>query len=492
MSSLFTHRIEGSPWIIVIQEGGSHFYFNSSTRHSVWQASDTGLLSEHWHNLNYDALAVKFAQSRGWTVGNGSNSGQGRAAVQKPTAIVPAPSNQPADELGHVTSATPLPSTSGSPLRPQSVGQEPDTESESRLPAPALADSSSVVRANSETPTESSPRAAHGLALGYSSDEGDSGDSGDSGDHVKLQKLGALGENSDSSAFSQLEHLPRNDDGIADAVSHLSGPDRNASDGGLSESELDALLDGDDETGNAGLAKQDFRDLLDRLAQQISPFDPWFLAEEQLMDLLAGEPAYYALSSGERAAIYDGWTAERDQTLPDLEPLYPTATLEYLHFLDGHKRQVRDLYYPEFCTQHPEAARHDSVDREELYRSLRVALNDQAARERADKPRRKMGPAYNAKVEHVTRFLESAAHDGRLGTPPREGGVDGTAYEQWIALLNSASVPPETAHDPTNFILGDDKRVIVYRRVMSSGAGKQAPPGVAGDNLVRIGTRVEP
>lgn len=203
---------------------------------------------------------------------------------------------------------------------------------------------------------------------------------------------------------------------------------------------------------------QNFKDLLETHKSSISPFDPWFMVEEGLLSVLVTEPAYYALAPAQREQAFNDWV-KADGPTKKVARKYPTAQINFYKYLQEHKAEVKKKYYSEFRNSHPDMEEVEGTDAEMLYRKLKVTLSDFSAFERANKAK----ATGNLKVEHVKKFLAE-----KLNVEKQAFEADGdNAFDRWMDLCNHFNVPETVANDPTNFILGDEKRFTCYEEALT-------------------------
>lgn len=206
-------------------------------------------------------------------------------------------------------------------------------------------------------------------------------------------------------------------------------------------------------------SKEAFVALLEKHKDKFSRLDPWFLVEEDLLPDLAQEPAFYEVEPHEREGIFNGWAH------PAARAKFPTPALRFYRFLQLYKHDVRKHYYADFCRQHPEAL--GMVESAEaLYRRLRVTLVDFAAFERQAKLARHDASA-NLKVEHINNFLLGKFTDvhKELYRLLRSGQcVDHgpEPFDEWMHICNCAQLPAALVEHPSNFVVGDEKRLRAY------------------------------
>lgn len=442
----YVYPIAGTLWYIVILKGAQHFYYDSATKRSVWQLGETGI-SDLAVKVNFDDLAVLFAKSNG--VDFGSETRQFKP-LARPNPVpdckqllTPGSKNQhletPAspdyESLDH-----PQVESHGEVSLGETEAESDDLEPKlgsKQPPGPLVASASGL-----------------GLSLGYSSSEEDPSDA-------------------------------QQDDGSEDDI---STHDINSG--------LDLGLDDEDEAVAPGQHKtphnkqfeqfEQFEAILDQYENEISTMDPWMLVEEDLLPKFSLHPEYYNLSEPSmRERAFNNWVTKRNACHEASEAShekesqnsFPTDTLRFFRFLQERKSDVRKMYYVDFEKKYKEeldSYQSAGCDLESLYRQLRVTLNDFSDFERAQKAKRQSSTQVgkkNFKLAHVEEFLAehnlakyASNHDiGKL-----ENNMD--SFDHWVQICNLFSLPKNLVHDPRNFIIGDEKRVIAYLSGLRKGA----------------------
>lgn len=506
---LFVYLVPETAWHVIVTDDGGHFYFNSLTKSSVWQladVADAGIADR----INYDDLAVLFGKARGLSVrrkkerkpdkrSEDNEAGDYKTAVddEQVDDVVESPeaddSESESDEASHtVENQLDTMELLRSVMEENNVVVEPleeDSEEDSEDNAPVDAG-----------PDEKSDKmdSATGLALGYSSSEDESDEEPEEQPEKSEQPENSeqteQTENTDKileNPVLQEQQDDQDDQEQQDEQEQqLEGQEQSDDNAESPNTQLDLDLDLLDHSGldlSLGpdtVSQADaeaFADLLDAHKDEISIYDPWFMVEEQLLPKIATSPAYYAvLDERAREDLFNAWVA-RNSEQPDNAggpthslAKYPTSELVFFQFLQNHKTDVRKMFFPEFLRVHgselaPILDQHLQIDPEALYRQLRVMLVDFAKFERQNKSRDR---SVNLKVVHVQKFVLKLLP--RSATPgPGPGAASGTGveqetspFDQWIHLLNHHNVPETVAHDATNFLLGDEKRLACYLQAL--------------------------
>lgn len=272
---------------------------------------------------------------------------------------------------------------------------------------------------------------------------------------------------------------------------------------------LDLGLESDDYTNTGDFEKEhhnleQFLLLLDEFSTEISVYDPWFVVQEELMPKFVHRPEYFGVDEELREELYNKWVALKlkanvrvisesgvnllrnsDEEKSECEqeaffvsntndgdlPKYPTPRLLFYQFLQNYKSDVKKYYYSEFQKAHGSELQNflsgtAFANPEETYRKLRVKLNDFTEFEKTTKanmrkkPQANNGPT-NLKVSHVQDFLVKA--EGVQDKGPLFVDTTKTPFDQWMQICNHFDLPAQVVHHPTNFVLGDKKRLQCYK-----------------------------
>lgn len=428
---LFVHDVKNTSWCIVVTENAGHFYFNKETKQSVWQSDETGLDPETFvANVNFNDLGILFARARGFAIQK-SHSEEKIAVKEFEQPEAKDSESEQSDE-------------------PDDESQDEDGNEMLRqiLEESGLLPENSEGIENTEEP-ESGDEVSEkpiGLTLGYSSLEEDSEDEKDEDEHNTGLDL----------SVEKLQETPQETQQEKQQESH-----------GQKHEALEGLDLSISETTVSQEDTQRFIGLLEKHRSSISPYDPWFVVEEELVTQFAQDPVFYAVPEEQRETIFNQWVSDAtaSKKMP-AEGKYPTPELRFFHFLQQYKAEVRKLYYEEFYSAHAKELKtvdFGPVKMEDAFRRLRVKLNDFAQYERNAK-KSTAGGSSNLKVEHVCDFVAKnlGSHKYDLPHVPHSGSW----FERWIALCNECNLPPKLVNDPTNFIVGDEKRFACYARVL--------------------------
>lgn len=412
------YSVPETPWHVVVTDTSRHFYFNSATKAAVWQITDTdGQLSE---KIDWDRLAVLFAKSRGW------------APREKP-------SDEKRESMKKQAEEVPEKEADGEPEEePEELESEEYVEPEvpHDLIGSIVADSGPVEEEKEQE--EETQHGGLGLLQGYGSD-------------------------SEASA-SEAERSPE-----GEAERSSEGEAEKSSEGETEKSQKKEVSE-DDEDINAGLElgllddedqddyRKAFKELLTEHQSAFSIYDPWFVVAEELISLLAQEPAFYSLLDGTKEALFNEWVAEADGKNISKKNTFPTPTLLYYQSIQEHKSEIRKLPYVQFKEQFP--IESDIEEPDKLYRTLRATLVDFAEYEKKLKNGGYKGE--NLKVKRVAEFVALEAKEMNLAKEEYELQAE-LFFDKWVDLCNHFDLPRETVESPVNFILGDEKRYLCYR-----------------------------
>lgn len=458
MEPLFVYLVPETDWHVIVTDDAGHFYFNSTTKVSKWQLAD--IEADVANKINYDEVLVLFAKARGLDVGRArlerkQRKEVGRDIESKDKVEVEEESEEVEEQI-----------------EDQEEMPEMDVTAEEQtmdLLREVMAEHNVEIDSELDKTEEVNHQ---GLSLGYSSSDLDSEDEDargkEDGDESEKDEEIRSGNEEDIERGSGEEKPIHNESHNEDDLDHDVSEDNDMS------AELDLSLESHEDPA----ATQAFENLLNSHKSSISIYDPWFLVEEELLPKIATDPAFYAVAETNRESIFNRWVSQLSTTKAGV---YPTGELLFFHMLQDHKNDVRSMYFSEYLTAHSAVAKflanHPNVNGEVLYRQLRVTLNDFAKFERATKKQNKNATNDtkanatngNLKVAHLNQFLK--AHHSDLAqcvfeTPGNSLETTGSAFAQWNQLLNNG-VPTSIAHDPANFIVGDEKRLHCYRDALS-------------------------
>lgn len=447
---LFVHDVKNTSWCIVVTENAGHFYFDKDTKQSVWQLDETGLEPETFvANVNFDDLGILFAKAKGFVLHNGFEKEKATSTNLKQLEIPysePEEGEDEADERSEEDEESE--EVDGNEMLRQILGESgllPDEE--------AHIEKSESLN-NSETHEQQEIAKEHtsaGLALGYSSLEDDSDEE----------------DREDQEDEYQNGHYENQDLDLSVDMEDKQGLDLNIKEETKTKDDLEHEPEGLDlSISEATVSPEDtakFIALLEKHRSTISIYDPWFVVEEELLAEFAQDPTFYAVPEEQRESILNQWVSHASSS-KDLPPQkkYPTPEVRYFQFLQEHKSQVRKLYYPEFYSAHLSEMKtmdFGEVKTEEAYRRFRMTLNDFAIYERSAKKRATAGSSSNLKVEHVRDFVAKNIEHHKYDLQIEDSG---SWFDRWISLCNQCNLPTKLVNDPTNFIVGDEKRFACY------------------------------
>lgn len=402
-NALFVYSVPETPWHVVVTDQSRHFYFNSATKASVWQITETdeGVLEK----IDYNQLAVLFAKSRGWAP---REKGRPRKEVKK------AENEEIVEEVEEKVEEM---------ENPESEEEEEHVEPEvpHDLIGSIVADAGPVEEEEEEKETKEQ---AGGLGI-----------------------LQGYGSDSEEEAESPKEV---NDPEEADQANDVAESEEDVN-AGL---EL-GILEDEGEDDSEEDSKSAFKELLSQHQGTFSKFDPWFLVAEELVSVLAQEPAFYTLLDETKEAIFNEWVAEQGESRSGI---YPTQVLHFFQSLQEHKSEIRKLPYVQFKDQFPIDS--EVEDQDKLYRQFRATLVEFAEYEKQLKKSGYKGE--NLKVKRVAEFVAAELKGLEIAHQEHELQAD-LFFEKWLDLCNHFDLPQSMVESPMNFILGDEKRYICYR-----------------------------
>lgn len=483
MKSLFTYPILETSWLIIVTENAGHFYYNKKTQESVWQLSETNI-TNFSSRIDFNELAILFGKANGALyppVSKNLDSGQSKKKKSDDKSK-PFVSQDGGEDFPLVSNVEELIEASKS---------DKDIETSFQIDpisaVPTLQSEISDLGSTEEKPL--------GLDLGYGSSESDESGTDDD-DQNDDQNENASGESDNDSDINAGLDLGFNSD------------DEFGSDNNKDLGEPEEVKE---------QSRQQFNKLLDEFSSDISIYDPWFIVEEELLSKLVLRPEYFEVGESLREEFYNSWAKTKQEISADAgticvsldsnsnsdadlaslaklksdnkansktqekhtnsTPLYPTTTQLFYKFLQNYKTDVKKLYYLDFAKLH-----HTEVSQmlskigisnpEEVYRKLRVSLNDFSKLEREAK---------KSKSTHISNSVSSISGEGNLKVlylwnflinakvpqnkdevlAPEIGPV--IPFNQWIRICNHHRIPLLVANSPVNFVLGDEKRLQCYK-----------------------------
>lgn len=439
---LLVYTVPESPWHVVITDKAQHFYFNSETKASVWQITETD--GDLPSKLDYNELAILFAKARGYSSRRESKKVDDHTQkAAEPEAKIPESEAEHEDWQ--------------SELEPEEVEVPLDLindvvqEKGPRIDQKEHAEEERAVVAEKKAPEEASMGAGVDLLQGYSSDESDEEPEAQVEDEAAEETNEAVEDVSAAAGES-----PEQSDTEPEEAEDSPEPaplDVNAG--------LELTLSGDEEEPDSTCTKEEFKDFLSLHLDKFSKFDPWFLVAEELVLLLAQEPAFYGLLDETKEAIFNEWVIGSNESQQSSNQ-YPTPTLLFFKDLQENKTEIRKLPYPKFVESFPHEITVEEPDK--LYRKLRATLVDFAEHEKQLKKGGYKGE--NLKVKRVREFvaqeLSSLAFKKREHEPLAE-----LFFDKWMELCNAFSLPQSMVESPVNFILGDEKRYMCYKEALT-------------------------
>lgn len=461
MLSLFTYPVSGTQWLVVITDDSGHYYYNKDSKSSVWQLSDTNI-SDFSSRVDFNELAVLIGRANGLHIHK-----------QETNETPPTKRQRTFESSYHSSIGTSLIESEEDVVVKDAIDGVTNDMAYTDTAEYATRSDISEPKAEVKKVIELEGNI---IDIGYSSYDSEVSDNES---FISDQTQYAIDD-----LTSENEHdIDTND---INAGLNLSLSDDNLS-----------SMSGDEH--NEEILKNFFL-LLDELSSEFSIYDPWFVVEELLLPKVITRPEYYEVPETQREELYNKWAMEKqnkrkaklvnnrilmDGTLTNeaLPPLadftqqskYPSKTQLYFRYLLQHKAEIKRLHYPEFYSSHKkeldDLISELSISRaDELYRKLRVTLTDVAKNEKEMRKsgRHEKGKADNAesgdknfKVAHVKSFLEKANLDKGGKCLAHDAGS--SMFDHWVQICNYYQVPTKIADSPTNFILGDEKRLQCFK-----------------------------
>lgn len=399
-NALFVYSVPESPWHVVVTDQSRHFYFNSATKASVWQITETdeGVLEK----IDYNQLAVLFAKSRGWA---------------------PREKKGPRKEVKKAEDEEVL----------EKVEEQVDV----------------MERPESEEEEYVEPEVPHDLIGSIVADAGPAEEE----EEENKKEAGGLGILQGYGSDSEEE---------AESPKEVNDPEEAGQDFEVAESQEDVnaglelgILDDQGEDESEEDSKSAFKELLSQHEGTFSKYDPWFLVAEELVSVLAQEPAFYTLLDETKEALFNEWVDEQGESK---RGIYPTQGLLFFQSLQEYKPEIRKLPYVQFKEQYPIDS--EVEDQDKLYRQFRATLVEFAEYEKQLKKSGYKGE--NLKVKRVAEFVAAELKGSKIVRQEHELQAD-LFFEKWVDLCNRFDLPQAMVESPVNFILGDEKRYICYR-----------------------------
>uniref|UniRef100_A0A0L0NST3 WW domain-containing protein n=1 Tax=Candidozyma auris TaxID=498019 RepID=A0A0L0NST3_CANAR len=416
----FIYSVPQTPWHVIVTDQSKHFYFNSSTKKSVWQITETepGLELK----LDYNELAVLFAKARGFG---------GETRLEREERV-----KQETEKRFEQTESI------GKSIDEEAKGEEDFDEQKLDEDAEDLEDAE-------ESEKETNVEDPYALIQAVVEEKGGVEEKDELADDVeKSAGIGAL------QGYLSSEEEEEKESEKEEGVDEI-------------EAEDPLNLDLNDDTMNDDPVAA-FKELLSQHQDKFSRYDPWFIVSEELVSELAQEPAFYSLSDADKERVYDEWVRETEKEelsgLGGLSGIYPSPTLRFYQELQEHKSDLRKLPYREFVEKF--SVTNVGLDEpEKVYRKLRATLVEFAEYEKQAK-KSGQSQGQNLKVKRVADFVQEELKLGEYEKRDVEIAQEASFFDQWVALCNAFELPPEMVESPINFILGDEKRLGCYKTAL--------------------------
>lgn len=449
-------------WYLILTSNNYHFYFNRLLKQSYWQLADIAAefkdvdIEEFVLAINFDVISLMFARNVGL-------KGLDGYYFEKQDA------DQDTIEVEEFEEEE-------EEIRESDTGdaEEVEIDVEARdgmIREFLLEEGYEVKEEKAEDEVKEEPKAPTGISLvsGYSSSEEEDDESGE-------EKPAEKGSNS----VEKNDHhdISQDKEEQVEEVDDLQSDESDSENSGLD------LNISEDEDGSERLqtsAVTEFIELLDMFADRIDKYQPWDLIEEELLPDFVKHPQYYALEhASQREEAFDEWLKSRSQKednssekeVTQEPPLYPTPTLDFYHFLQDHKKELKSATYQEFYNKNHEHINDVdlvSKEKEALFRKFKIMLQDQTEFEKSAKKSKALSPGINLKRYKLDEFLSTQEsveiHPGQLQEITNSGSTD---YGKWLALANKLNLRKELIESTKNFIVGDEKRLAAYLDKFSS------------------------
>lgn len=435
-NALFVYSVPETPWHVVITDKCHHFYFNAVSKASVWQITETeeGLLEK----LDYNELAVLFAKSRGFSMRGGKEKKE-----KEKKKVVEREVEEEEDEAAEGVSELEPEEVEVPHDLIQSVVGEMGPLDEGEGEKEEVGEKE-VEEENVQQPIDGGVS----LLQGYLSDSGDEDEGEEEAEVEATQEVVVPQDNvAEEDVAEEEEEQLGEDDALEGLVDVNAG--------------LELLLS-DDEAGEVEAdegVKETFKSLLSQHEGSFSKYDPWFLVVEDLVLVMAQEPAFYSLLDKEKETAFNEWVAESSSNFKQApKGRFPTANLLFYQELQEHKAEIRKLPYVQYKEQFPFNTDGEEPDR--LYRKLRTTLVDFADYEKKLKKGGYKGE--NLKVKKVNEFVANELASLLVEKGEHELLAD-LFFDKWIDLCNAFNLPLSMVESPENFILGDEKRYLCYK-----------------------------
>ncbi|KAK6455675.1 uncharacterized protein RJT20DRAFT_48997 [Scheffersomyces xylosifermentans] len=492
--------VHNGNWYLILTSKNYHFYFNKALKKSFWQLAD---LAESFDDLDIDEFvkAIEFDVVALLTARNVGLKGLDNYYFKKDQKVQDARKESTQDAVVDESRVDTKRKQEGEDVVVSSVEEEEDKEEDededeeddearnqfirNLLQEEGFLKENEQERKGKEETEPSKPSA--GLVSGYSSsedeDEDEIGDQDDVEDEKDVKEDHKHPSESDNVILNetrgdQLEAKSNSEDENSEnSENENSGLDLDLSEEEVNEG-IDLDLDGNEVEEDNELQRQEFKRLLDRFSDRISPYDSWPLIEEELISEFVKCAEFYAIEdANKREAIFDEWCqSKQDQEVlnpsgpeeDDSPKKYPTDILQFYNFLQGFKKEIKTSFYQEFYNKHHQQI--NDIDlapkvKDSNYRKFKLMIAEQSEFEKRAKKTESFPTNVNLKKFKLDEFLAS-----RLTSVPVQDKEfirtiqesEDSDFDKWITLINRLDLAEDLVEDCINFVVGDEKRLQAY------------------------------
>lgn len=416
MEPWLVHPIPYGLWFLVVCDNTRHFYYNKETQKSYWQLSEVFELKEVDRNaflgsLDLDQVGLLMARMRGLKIE------EDKKGENKKKGTTGAMENE--------VEAT-EPAVRQSNNEQDDETQQIDNEGEN--------DSSDSSSSTSDSETETNHEA---VLQSFLEDEG-----------LAKSKL-MTGYSSE----------------LDDTENEGNGEDKDEAD-----DELALDLSVKDTEGD----HIQFFDMLSSFSNKIDIMSPWFLVEEELAGEFAQDPRYFSVDTTERESAFNAWVEQQPKQASKVATQPPSDAQAFFKLLMPHKKLIKKSHYHEFLLKHPEVKQLDLPSKlmENLFRQFKITMVDQEEYERSAKQKPNHNPGINLKRQRLEQYLRESKHKP-TGTNI-DSITEATDFEKWVTLCHVAKIHEKIYNSPLNFVVGDEKRLDIYKQWISAESNKDA------------------
>lgn len=503
---------DANQWYIIVTSTNNHFYFNSNLKKSFWQINDFQNLIDNKESflkcINFDELSLIFAKN------NGLNLDQFLKLTLKPKQKPKA--NQKIIEQNDIKNVEQsdkeevlLDDNHEDILSNHEDGDDIDHKEEENILKPDISkeEQESLIKdllkeegyLKDEQSSNEQTIVPSGLNLGYSSSDDDEEDEEEKDEREKQTTIETDIPNK-SIDDEKDDEDEDNDEVYEDNFKlDLSLPDSDLED----ENQLDLSISDTEQSSS-----EEFHNLLNQFKEKISIYDPWFLVEEELINEFIKYPGFYSIDEKDRENVFNEWVklqeshddkltnqsehneVSEEEDIDENNKTFPTVIQLYFKFLQKFKPELKNSLFNEFKLKHmvnnPEfdiiVDQLSAKDIEDYFRLFRITINEFSKFEKhvkktnKDKSQNKV----NLKKQKVDDFLNSKKSTienevknlnhllSELQLNKSNDANDDVYFDNWIELCNFFNLSSDIVNDPTNFIVGNEKRFQSYYEFIKS------------------------